>query len=255
MTDQKKNSDGPSDEDWAMSEPEIPVMEASQADQESNAVASLYDPLETGDLEGWDISAADVAMRSEPTPGRESVDAPSPLEIPASDAAGSESPFGFDVPRASFEILRPVAPPPADSEDWAVKQAQSEGSGDWKMPQPEFRVSAGRSAKDAEHPAAIADEQVAENLVEIYEPPDSQDVEERESDVFQAAVPESETEEQFEYQVETLSPLSAAEFPPTKKKSGSGKKWILISLGILAVGLIAGLIVIAAFGLFVFKAR
>ena len=65
MTDGQNNPNDMPDEDWAMSEPEIPVKKEIQAKPIDEQAAKLYAPPDTGDLEEWDIATQDVNLSDE----------------------------------------------------------------------------------------------------------------------------------------------------------------------------------------------
>lgn len=253
MTNGENNPNDLPDEDWAMSEPEKPVKKEIPVRQIDENVAKLYAPLDTGDLEGWDISLSDADPAAAP-PSPPAPDKPSP--------GINQMPTEFQVPQHSFEILKPAAPPrSAAAEDWGMSPANLPSPDGWKMPEPIFRVSPGRSLKDSGKPPKatespqFADQPVEENLSDIYAPPDTQE--------------ETAGSEEFNISEENIGILAEPEpsdaiqapaapsvrsYPPANQKSKS-RKWLLIGFVIIAVAILAGLVTLAAFGLFFFKSQ
>ncbi|MEZ5428857.1 MAG: hypothetical protein R2747_21610 [Pyrinomonadaceae bacterium] len=239
-----------------MSEPEVPVKREIQANQADEKVASLYDPLETGDLEGWDISPEDSAPPAGP---------PEPTPEPPEPPDLTQAPTDFQVPQHSFEILKPAAAPKSSGDDWGMAGTAPPIQDGWKMPEPVFRVSEGRSFKTAKK---IPEQSVAPdfqeqpsvgNLPGIYAPPDTEDIVEPITEDFSASAPDTEEYEVFDFNAATAPPQAA---PPEQmeekaaapaKGKGGARKLILILLGIITIGVIAGLIIVAVFGMYFYS--
>jgi hypothetical protein len=177
MTDRRNNPNEPPDDDWAMSESESDLSKGDDLEIEFPAeekeeeppenVSNLYDPLETGDLEGWDIS--------------DEAEAPFAPEVPINQAPQgfNQSPPTFQTPQNTIEIIEPEKPhiPP---DNWEMKSAPPQDG--WKMPEPQFRTTGGRAkqvtAGDASAQVAEStgkSEETDEALSDIYLPPDTQD--------------------------------------------------------------------------------
>lgn len=238
MTDGRKNPNDPSEEDWAMSESESNLhkedLDTEQPPEDVNEnVSSLYDPLDTGDLEGWDISAEDAA----PIDFEPSADQQQQEHDPLQDT--------IRTPQNNIEIISPEKPP-VQQESWEVKSPPPQDG--WQMPQPEFRCSDGKPIQKANEgfsfqaaAAASPPQEVDENLSQIYSPPETVEVFDEDSEEDELSILDDEDEifdtEDFEEISETESEIEEkpGEVPVKKAK---GKTFAVLAIGFLLVSLI-----------------
>ncbi len=247
MTNGQNNPNDLPEEDWAMSEPDIPLKKEMPAPPIDEKAASLYAPLDTSDLEGWDIGTQDDDLSD-----GEVVALPPPNSPPPNFS----EPTAFTPPQKAFEILKPVVPPKSKAEDWGVAPTpQNDG---WKMPEPTFRATEGeiltkvrRSSSKSNNaaPAQTAPEQ--ENLPDIYAPPDTQ--EESVTEDFEI----SETPEESAKNANFSPPLPAAAYseqmPIQAAVPAKSKKGLFIMLGLLIAGILIIGLLAAVFGVFYYK--
>jgi hypothetical protein len=235
MTDGRKNPDETSEEDWAMSESESDLKEQDleieqQSEDVNENVSSLYDPLDTGDLEGWDISAEDAA----PVDYEPSVDQPPQENDPFIDS--------FRTPGNTIEIIKPEKPT-VNQESWEVKSPPPQD--EWQMPQPVFRSSEGKTilnvSEKSSVQAAAANQvpEVDEKLSHIYAPPDTVEVinEDPEDNEISSLDDEDFETDDFEdiSEPETVYEEDLKEVPVKKAK---GKTFAVLAIGFLLISLI-----------------
>lgn len=284
MTDRRNNSNDVSEDDWAMSEPEPELkgkeLEISSPPEEVNEnVSNLYDPLETDELKGWDISEEDTADLPETAELPDTADLPDTAELSSeptpefSEPAPAEAPPEIDqTPRSfqpspnSIEIIKPEKP--VDSGDnWEMKAAPPQDG--WKMPEPEFRHSEGKplqqNAEETPAQTVVAaspqEQQEVETLSEIYAPPDT---EESSAEISESAEPEfledesdfsEEIDEIFEsdsFDDQTEEQIELEETPPQQKetappKKNKGRILIFVLLGLLGISVLLLVILGAAY--------
>lgn len=252
MADEQNNPNDAPDEDWAMSEPELPVEEKIEARKQDENVARLYDPLDTGELDDWDLPAPDDTSAESFHNDPESQSPPSEPE---------NGPSVFIPPPNSFEVLKPELRSPS-GEGWAVSPPNADG---WVMPEPIFRSSEGRElatgiGKNAAHQPQSA---AVENLPDLYLPPDLDDslapdsndpVGEFGEDVVSSEVNSAEPVEQINFDSpsetpEAVTPITAA------KAGGKRKLWLYFLFGILLFVGISLLVIIGVFGLFFYTSQ
>lgn len=239
MTDGDQNSNDFSDEDWAMSEPEIPLVKPKPATPVDEAAAKLYAPPESGDLDDWDIT--DERVSNAPAAAGKPPQTP-----PAPDA--------FVPPPQSFEVLKPIAPVHSDGTDWGMSPPSSDG---WKMPEPVFRVSDGeiltRLGKRPASRKADPEPEINENLSGIYEPPPT----EESSDLLG----EFESSEEVSGRIDPVEPaversqtaMPAAAQSNQKSKGLSWLVWGLAAAGLFLVALILGTFFVFYYGMLGFR--
>lgn len=255
MTNGQNNPNDVPEEDWAMSEPEIPLKKEIQPNPIDEQAASLYAPPDTDDLEGWDIGIQDDDLSDG------EIVAPPP---PNSPPPNFSEPTAFTPPQKAFEVLKPVAPPRIKDEDWGISPKPQNSN--WKMPEPTFRATDGEiltkvrrspaSKSNNAAPSQTAPEQ--ENLPGIYAPPDTQD-----SDAVTEDFEISETPEAAAGNANFTPPANpqaaAAAYSPQIPVTAAGeappksKKGLLIILGLIFVGIFIIVILAAVFGLFYYK--
>ncbi|MCW5959886.1 MAG: hypothetical protein KIS76_06965 [Pyrinomonadaceae bacterium] len=235
MTDGNQNPNDLPEEDWAMSEPEIPLVKPKPAAPIDEAAAKLYAPPDTGELDDWDIAGEELS--SEP--------APTGKPTPDESAPGS-----FVPPPQSFEVLKPISPVQSGRSDWGMNPPRSDG---WKMPEPVFRVTDGeiltrlgkRSGKQDHLPA----QEINENLSEIYEPPPT----EESSDILAEFEIDDNSADPLEFDVapaETTAPEPRA---ANKKSSWSWLVWALAAAGLFLIVLFVGTFFVFYYGMLGFR--
>ncbi len=245
MTDRPNNPDDLPEEDWAMSEPEVPINREPQPEPADETAAKLYSPPETGDLQDWDIATSGgKTFQSEPQPAN------------YSDPPAFDGPTGFTRPQVAFEILKPLVTKSEGNDDWGMDGAVNDG---WKMIEPVFRVSDGNSSfRIKKSPKPLENikpnfEAVPEKLSELYAPPETGefvDGEEKiENSVEVDLLPEeADFGDLPSNQVGEESPENAK--PVRKKNRWSILLWILI-LGVFVLTLLA----IGVFVVFFYSSR
>jgi hypothetical protein len=242
MTNGPNNPNNLPEDDWAMSEPEIPIKKEIQPKPIDEKAASLYAPPDTGDLDGWDIGTQDNDL--------------SDGEVVAPPPNFSE-PTAFTPPQKAVEILKPVPPPKIKDEDWGIAPtSQNDG---WKMPEPTFRVTEGeiltkvrRSSSKSNNTAPTPTNSEQENLPDIYAPPDTQ--EESITEDFEI----SETPEENSPIVaafQEAEPVQYSQPPQTAQASAptKSKKGLFIMLGLLFAGIFIIVLLAVFFGFFYYK--
>ncbi len=247
MTNGQNNPNDMPDEDWAMSEPEIPVKKEIQAKPIDEQAASLYAPPETGDLAEWDIGVEDVSAPEEPTP-------PPPQEF--------TEPTAFTPPPQSFEVLKPVTPPKSKGDDWEMDKANSKNDG-WKMPEPTFRATEGeiltkiRKSSPKSNPAeSVESDQTQENLPDIYAPPDTEESVESITEDFDLP----DTQEQISEEVSFSNSIPAEnnipqQMPDQSETPAKSKKWSFLIWILLLGGLLVIVLLAVGAGLYFYSAK
>lgn len=250
MTDGLNNPNELSDDDWAMSEHEVPVKKESQPKPIDEKAASLYAPPDTGDLEDWDLSTDNAPSAGAAPP-------PPPNAPPQAFA----EPTAFTPPQKAFEILKPVAPPRFKDEDWGIApKIKNDG---WKMPEPIFRVTEGEiltkvrrsspksnnTARTAAAPQTVSapTAQEQERLPDIYAPPDTL---ESDSEDFHISDTQEEISELKDLNQATPAVGSGAEQKPAKSK-----KFLFVILGLLFAGIVVVIGLAAVFGFMFYKSN
>lgn len=231
MTDGRNNTNDSSEEDWAMSEPDSKIngekLKTEQPTEEVNEnVSSLYDPLDTGDLEGWDTIAEE---------------APPVVESPQEH---NQYPSDIRTSHNAIEIIKPEKPS-AHQESWEVKSPPQD---DWQMPQPEFRCSDGKPIQKASEgfsfqaaAAASPPQEVDENLSQIYSPPETVESFDEDSEEDELSILDDEDETfdtgDFEEISEPESEIEEvlSEVPVKKTK---GKTFAVLTIGFLLISFI-----------------
>jgi hypothetical protein len=241
MADRPNNPNDLPEEDWAMSEPEVPMAEQPKREPIDEVAAKLYEPPDTGDLQDWDLAPIDVEPFSEPA---------QPENHPARPEF--DGPTAFAPPQVAFEILTPIVVTLTGNEDWGMEVAANDG---WKMPEPVFRASEGNSSFGVERLSATSDrlnpndEEIPESLSEIYAPPETEESVEIEDTVEALVTPDLPSNEmdfgvvpnEESVLVEDLSDLAE---PIPKKKNWSILWWVLI-IALLLISLLSiGVIVV-----------
>ncbi len=245
MTNGQNNPNDVPEEDWAMSEPEIPIKKEIPEKPIDEKAASLYAPPDTGDLEGWDIGTQDDDLSD----GEIS---PPPLNSPPPNFS---EPTAFTPPQKAFEILKPVEPPKIKDDDWGISPTpQNDG---WKMPEPTFRATEGeiltkvrRSSSKSNNaaPAQTAPEQ--EKLPDIYAPPDTQ--EESITEDFEISETPEKSAEDLDFN--SVAPAAAySEQTLPQASPQKSKKGFFIMLGIVVVGILIIVLLTGVFGFFYYK--
>lgn len=243
MTDGPNNPNELPEDDWAMSEHDLPI--TPEAEPVDEAVAKLYAPPDTEDLQEWDITTEDV----------EDFEVP---ENVANHAAPQsfDGPSAFSPPKIDFDILKPLVILDGADQEWGMVNAENDG---WKMPEPVFRVSAGRLWYGKNEPSIDAEavllelEEVPESLSEIYAPPETEDISESGDDSFnnEELVADVEDFEDVPSEPTELEANTAevSEVVP-KKKSWSIFLWVLL------IGLfLSTLLIIGVFFVFYYSSR
>jgi hypothetical protein len=257
MTNGQNNPNDMPDEEWAMSEPEIPVKKEIQAKPIDEQAASLYAPPETGDLEEWDIATEDESSQDE-----SSFDGAITLPPPTSPPQGFTEPTAFTPPPQSFEVLKPIAPPKFKGEDWEMEKANSKNDG-WKMPEPTFRATEGeiltkirRSSSKSEPAESVESAQVQENLPDIYAPPDTEEVFESITEDFDSPETQEEISEEMDFSnaVQAENNISQ-ETPAQAADPAKNKKWSFLIWGLLLGGLLVIVLLAVGVGFYFYSAK
>lgn len=152
------------EDDWAMSEPEVPIDREPKPEPIDQVAAKLYEPPDTGDLSEWDITTKELET------DENQAAAPLIPEPPAFDG-----PVPFSPPKIPFEILKPIITQNQDRQDWGMNRAAEDG---WKMPDPVFRASGGTLHARGNHSPRVEllnSEPVPEILSDIYSPPETEE--------------------------------------------------------------------------------
>lgn len=242
MTDGRKNSNEASDDDWAMSEPAPELkgkdLETEAAEEPAQNVSHLYDPLETDELEDWDLS-------SDNNPDAPVPAAPAAPQTPPAAAQTPPPTADLETPPNHVEIIKPEKAPPAQ-ESWEMREGPALPASNWQMPDPEFRSSDGRPIQKTEDhaaTAAAASQEVDEHLSEIYAPPETGD---SFGDIAEEAEFSADGEEDFATEglpdlpaPDTESPPPPAATVPAQKSRGRAILFLLIGFLLLSVLLLA----------------
>ncbi len=241
MTNGQNNPNAIPDDDWAMSEPEVPIEKVPQAKPIDESAAKLYAPPDTGDLEGWDINTQELVPPPEPEP---------PPVKPAPQ--NFSEPAAFTPPEPSFEIVKPIVSAASRSDDWGMNDPPKNDG--WKMPEPVFRVTSGEILTKVRRstgtkPASMP-EPVNENIAEIYSPPDTEDF-----------VNDSEDYELAEI-TEEIDLAESAEFEtgegsiePAPKVQSSKNKISFLIWGAMLAGLLFIFLIVGVFVVFYYTSR